>query len=135
MPLLVDTGILFALADRKDAWHKRVRGYLESHPDTLLAPVTILPEVAYLLRNRIGAHAERAFAASLGDGELAIEDLTRKDWKRTEELMAAYEILGFVDASVIAIAERLKLHALATTDRRDFSIVRPAHVERFTLVP
>ena len=135
MPLLVDTGILFALADRKDAWHKRVRGYLESHSDTLLAPVTILPEVAYLLRNRIGAHAERAFAASLADGEVAVEHLTRKDWQRTEELMAAYEMLGFVDASVIAIAERLKLHTLATTDRRDFSIVRPAHVERFTLVP
>ena len=135
MPLLVDTGILFALADRKDAWHKRVRGYLESHPDTLLAPVTILPEVAYLLRNRIGAHAERAFAASLAEGELAVEHLTRKDWQRTGVLMAAYEILGLVDASVIAIAERLKLHALATTDRRDFSIVRPAHVERFTLVP
>jgi predicted nucleic acid-binding protein len=135
MPLLVDTGVLFALADRHDAWHKKVRAYLESSSDALLAPVTILPEVAYLLRHRIGAHAERAFVQSLADGELAVEELTRRDWKRTEELMAAYEVLGFVDASVVAVAERLKLRTLATTDRRDFSIVRPAHIERFTLVP
>ena len=133
--LLVDTGVLYALADRKDAWHARVRTYLEAHPDTLLAPVTILPEVAYLLRHRIGVRAERAFAASLADGELAIESVTSRDWKRTGELMAAYERIGFVDASVIATAERLKLLTIATTDRRDFSLVRPAHVSRFQLVP
>ena len=135
MPLLVDTGVLFALAYRKDAWHARVREYLESRPATLLAPVTILPEVAYLLRHRIGAHAERAFAASLAEGEIAIEHLAHKDLKRTEQLMGVYGALGFVDASIVAIAERLKLHAIATTDRRDFSAVRPVHVERFTLVP
>jgi len=129
MPLLVDTGVLFALAYRRDAWHTRVRTYLESHSGTLLAPVTILPEVAYLLRHRIGTHAERAFVAALADGELAVEHLAHKDWKRTEHLM------GFVDASVVAVAERLKLPIIATTDRRDFSLVRPAHVERFTLVP
>jgi predicted nucleic acid-binding protein len=135
MPLLVDTGVLFALADRRDAWHKKVRAYLESSLDTLLAPVTILPEVAYLLRHRIGTHAERAFIASLADGELAVEELTRRDWKRTEALMSTYDALGLVDASIVAVAERLKLNMLATTDRRDFSIVRPAHIERFTLVP
>lgn len=135
MPLLVDTGVLFALADRRDAWHVRVRRYLESTPDAMLAPATILPEVAYLLRHRIGARAERVFVNSLADGELAVEELTRRDWKRTEELMAKYEILGLVDASIVAIAERLRLHAIATTDRRDFSIVRPVHAERFTLVP
>ena len=135
MPLLVDTGVLFALAYRRDAWHTRVRTYLESHSGTLLAPVTILPEVAYLLRHRIGTHAERAFVAALADGELAVEHLAHKDWKRTEHLMGAYESLGVVDASVVAVAERLKLPIIATTDRRDFSLVRPAPVERFTLVP
>src|ERR1700704_5993568 len=110
MPLLVDTGVLFALADRRDAWHKKVRAYLESSAVALLAPVTILPEVAYLLRHRIGAHAERAFVASLADGELAIEELTRRDWKRTEALMSTYDTLGLVDASIVAVAERLKLN-------------------------
>src|SRR5438132_1084273 len=50
MPQLVDTGVLFALADRSDAWHTRARTWVESSSETLLAPVTILAEVAYLLR-------------------------------------------------------------------------------------
>jgi len=80
MPLLVDTGVIFALAYRKDAWHARVRAYLESYAGPLLAPVTILPEVAYLLRDRIGPHAEQAFAVSLADGEIGVEHVTHKDW-------------------------------------------------------
>ena len=135
MSLLVDTGVLYALADRRDAWHARVRRYLQSRPDTLLAPVTILPEVAYLLRNRIDGKAEQMFAESLDKGEVAIEPLGNRDLTRAVELMATYDWLGFVDATVVAMAERLKVSVLATTDRRHFGVVRPVHVERFELVP
>ena len=135
MPLLVDTGVVYALADRRDAWHQRVVAYLKASPQPLLAPVTILPEVAYLLRERIGPRAEQAFVTSLARGEVVVEDLAPKDWTRVEALMRRYEILGLVDASVIAVAERLKLQKLATTDRRHFGVVRPAHVTQFELVP
>jgi predicted nucleic acid-binding protein len=135
MPLLVDTGVLYALADRSDAWHLRARHYIESIRDTLLAPVTILPEVAYLLHTRIGPRAERAFVRALADGELAVENLSRRDWLRSEELMGDYDEIGLVDATVVAIAERLKLTTIATTDRRHFAMVQPAHVQRFSLVP
>ncbi|WP_240197302.1 hypothetical protein [Nonomuraea lactucae] len=43
--------------------------------------------------------------------------------------------LGLVDAAVIAIAERLELSEVATVDHRHFSVVRPRHVEAFTLLP
>ena len=135
MPLLVDTGILFALADRSDRWHARTRTYIESARETLLAPVTIVPEVAYLLRERISVRAELAFLRSIADGELAIQNIERGDWQRMKELMQAYDFLGLVDASVIAIAERFKVGTIATTDRRHFGAVRPAHIEKFALVP
>ena len=135
MPQIVDTGILFALADRSDAWHTRVRKYVESSHDLLLAPVTILTEVAYLLRDRASPVAELKFVTAIADGELAVENLHAKDWARTRDLMRTYEWLGFVDATIVAIAERLKVRTLATTDRRHFAAIRPSHVERFTLVP
>ena len=135
MPLLVDTGVLYALADRRDAWHRRVITYLKASPQPLLAPVTILPEVAYLLRERIGPHAETAFVSSVARGEVIVENLTLRDWKRVEVLMGTYDFLGLVDASVMAIAERLKLQKLATTDRRHFHAVRPAHSDHLSLVP
>ena len=53
------------------------------------------------------------------------------------ELVEAYADLrlGTVDASVIALAERLGLTSVATLDRRHFAVVRPIHVEAFTLLP
>jgi predicted nucleic acid-binding protein len=135
MALIVDTGVLYALADRRDAWHARTRDYVHAHPDTLLAPVTILPEVAYLLRARIGSNAERAFVASVANGEVAVQDIAQRDFGRAVDLMSSYEFLGFVDATVVAIAERLRIKRIATTDRRHFGAVRPVHVDGFTLVP
>lgn len=135
MPLLVDTGILFALADTSDAWHRKARTFLAATHETLLVPVTVLPEVAYLLHERIGPGAERAFVHAIAEGELAVEEIRGRDWRRIEELMAQYEAIGMVDASLVALAERLKITAVATTDRRHFSVVEPKHVDRLTLVP
>jgi predicted nucleic acid-binding protein len=49
--------------------------------------------------------------------------------------MAERPDVGFVDASVVAIAERLRLDRIATTDRRHFSTVAPRHRASFELVP
>jgi predicted nucleic acid-binding protein len=43
--------------------------------------------------------------------------------------------IGYVDAALIAIAERLRETLIATTDRRHFSVVRPKHVAAFDLIP
>jgi predicted nucleic acid-binding protein len=43
--------------------------------------------------------------------------------------------LGTTDASVVAIAERLKLTEVATLDHRHFTVVRPTHVKALTLRP
>jgi predicted nucleic acid-binding protein len=40
--------------------------------------------------------------------------------------------LGFVDASVVALAERLEITQIATLNHRDF---RPHHVDAFELLP
>jgi len=59
------------------------------------------------------------------------------DWLRIAELVARYRDLplGTVDASVVTAAERLGITEIATVDRRHFTVVRPDHVEAFTLLP
>lgn len=61
----------------------------------------------------------------------------RCDWMRIAELVARYRDLplGTIDASVVATAERLGITEIATVDRRHFSVVRPKHVDAFTLIP
>ena len=135
MPLLLDTGVLYALADRDDAWHVRARDLVKKTRETLLVPVTVLPEICYLLRERLSSSAEAAFVRSVARGELAVESLTDPDLVRAAALMHEYDEIGFVDASIVAIAERLSLRTVATTDRRHFAAVRPRHVPAFVLVP
>ena len=135
MPLLLDTGALYALADADDDWHIRVRDFLKAERQSLLVAVTVIPEAAYLMRKRLGAAVETRFAESLAASEIAVENLTQRDIARCAELLHIYDFLGFVDASIVAVAERLKLRALVTTDRRDFARVRPTHVAAFQLLP
>jgi predicted nucleic acid-binding protein len=135
VPMLVDTGVLYALADRSDVWHRRSVDWLTATSERLLIPVTVLPEVCYLLHTRLGAGAERAFVNSVVAGEMDIEALRDRELHRASELLDRYPQIGFVDATVVAIAERLKLTRIATTDRRHFASVVPSHTAAFELVP
>ena len=135
--VVADTGALYALIDRSDAWHARVVAWWERNRQPVVVPVSVLPEVTYLLQTRIGADAELAFVRAVAAGEFTIEALEPHDLDRVAEVMDAYADfpLGFVDASIVAIAERLETREVLTTDRRHFSAVRPRHARGFQLVP
>lgn len=135
--VLVDTGVLYAMADEDDAWHAKVRAWLGVRRDDLIVPVTVVPEASYLMNAHIGSHAEREFIESLRTREFLLEPLGLKDLARIVELLDDYEDanIGFVDASVVAICERLKIKRLLTTDRRHFTIIRPRHCRAFELLP
>lgn len=137
MTIVADTGPLYALVDKSDAWHKRVVEWWRNNREPIVVPVCVLPEVCYLLHTRISQQAEAAFVRAIADGEFDIESLEAADISRAETLVQKYADLdlGFVDASVIATAERLDATELLTTDRRHFAAVRPQHVGSFTLSP
>lgn len=138
MALLVDTGVLYAAADTRDGDHDACSELLEARQAAdLLVPPTVVTETAWLLANRLGDHAEHAFIASLAAGELTAVDLTSVDYQRCAELLATYDDLhlGLVDASVVALAERLNITTIATLNHRDFRVVRPAHCDAFELLP
>ena len=136
-PILVDTGPLYAMADRDDDWHARVVRFLERSRDELVVPVGVLPEAAYLLAAHLGPEAEKKLVRSVVNGEMVVEDLTIQDLKRTLELLTRYATarIGFVDATIVATAERLRISRILTTDRRDFSLIRPRHCKAFELLP
>jgi predicted nucleic acid-binding protein len=110
---------------------------LETHPSPLIVPTLVITEVAYLIASRLGWQAETRFLGDLAAGEMSLEPVDPKDILRIAELVAHYHDLplGTVDASVIAVAERLGVTEVATLDRRHFTVVRPRHVEAFNLLP
>lgn len=135
--LLIDTGPLYAMMDRDDGWHDRVVTFLITTQLKLIVPVTVLPEVCYLISAHLGSEAEIKFLQSIRRQELTVEFLKKEDLPRAADIMAKYadNALSFVDASIVAVAERLKIRSVLTTDRRHFSIVRPRHCTHFEIKP
>ncbi|MGH8861448.1 MAG: type II toxin-antitoxin system VapC family toxin [Jatrophihabitantaceae bacterium] len=135
--LVVDSGPLYAYVDADDAHHAASLDLLETHPGPLVVPVLVVTEVAYLLGTRLGPEPEVRFLGDLAEGAFVIEPVVASDWMRIAELVARYRDLplGTVDASVVATAERLGIEQIATVDRHHFTVVRPSHVEAFTLLP
>jgi predicted nucleic acid-binding protein len=84
---------------------------------------------------RLGPEVEANFLVGLE--RFAVDARDFRDWCRIAELVLAYRDfpLGGTDASVVALAERLKTDLILTLDRRHFGAVRPRHVAAFHLLP
>ncbi len=136
--VVLDTGILLAAADADDRRHQDAVAVLrEREPSQLLLPTTVATEAAWMIESRLGAATESAFVASVAAGDFELIELGPDDWARAAELILRYAdlMLGFVDASIVAVAERLGITAIATIDHRDFLVVRPRHADAFELLP
>ncbi len=132
---VVDSGVLYALFDARDDWHARAVEFFKAYSHDAIVPVTTLGEVGYMVETKLRDGAAGAVADWLSLGRVQLEGLLPQDLRRMTSLMSKYPEIGFVDASVVAIAERLFIDTIATTDRRHFTPIRPSHGERFTLVP
>ncbi|GAA5161043.1 type II toxin-antitoxin system toxin ribonuclease C26 [Pseudonocardia eucalypti] len=135
--IVVDTGPIVALLNDRDDHHERCRDFLANYPGPLLVPTTVFTEVCLLAERRRGTRAELAFLKDVRAGLFTLLDTASADLERIAELVDKYRDLplGTVDASVIALTERLNLPAVATLDRRHFSVVRPRHVGTLALLP
>lgn len=110
---------------------------IRSHRGELAAPVPVIAETSWLSLDRLGTAAQASFLRLITSGQLEPVDLTEADWQRCAQLVEQYASLrlDLVDASLVAVAERLKLTTLATLNRRDFAVVRPRHAVAFDLMP
>jgi hypothetical protein len=134
---LLDTSFLFALADASDRWHARVLDVARDLNQPLILPLPVLPEICYLLTSRLGHAVMRRFLVELAASDTVLEPIDKADLRRVNELLEQYadSRLDFVDAAMIAIAERKNVANILTLDRRDFSMVRPQHIDHFELLP
>jgi predicted nucleic acid-binding protein len=135
--VVIDTGIVYAIADIKDSWHKPAVDFVNTFKGRLIISSTVIPEACYLLNTYLGQSAETVFINSLINREMVVEHFNAHDLNRSVELLKKYKDsnIGFVDASTIAITERLNISKILTTDRRHFSVIKPSHCAAFTLLP
>lgn len=135
MLAIVDTSALYAAADRQDLDYHRCRDVLTRAEFRLVVPALVVAEATYLIGQRGGATAEAEFVIGLQDVE--VDAPHRDEWMRIADLIRQYRDfpLGTTDASIVALAERLRTDLIITLDRRHFSAIRPRHVSAFRLLP
>lgn len=137
MALILDTGVLYATLDRSDDAHRACRRLVEDAGEPLIIPAPVLVEIDYLIHARLHAGVLLSLLDDIDDAAFEVAELSPDDYRRIRELCDQYadSDIGFVDAAVLAIVERLREPKLATLDRTHFALLRPRHVKALRLLP
>jgi len=137
LALILDTGPLYASLDRSDQDHAASRELIEFADEPLIIPAPVLVEVDYWIHTRLHPGVLVALLDDIISGAYRVVDLQPRDYERAHALCDRYSDsdIGFVDAAVLAIVERLDEPKLATLDHRHFGMLRPRHVDSLELLP
>lgn len=137
MTLLIDTAPLVALADSSEPRRDAILAAIQDEPGSLVIPAPTTAEIDYLLGQRLGDPARRAFLTDLAAGRFTVASLERDDYATVADLDARYADLGLglADCALIVLAHRHETTRLLTFDERHFRAVTPLSGGSFTLLP
>jgi predicted nucleic acid-binding protein len=133
---LVDTGAVVALFNRADRHHAAAVAWFRAFRGELLSTDAVITETAYVLAMS-AVHQQAAlawFERLRAAGLLRVEAI--EDYAAVARIIGRYARLpcDYADATLIAVAERTGVTAIATVDQRDFSVYRIKGRKRFQLV-
>jgi uncharacterized protein len=132
--MLVDTGVLIALLDRRDPNHQRCIAAAQQLPN---APLTTtwccLTEAMYFMGKIGGFTAQQGLWTLLLSGRILLRTPTET---RIAELMEKFQDtpMDLADASLVALAEELETTQIFTLDS-DFYVYRTSRGEAFSCLP
>jgi uncharacterized protein len=131
LTVVLDTGVVVALYDRDDEHHARAREWYEAFDDDLVTTPLALAEMDHL-------------ATRAGAGPALLDDVdagafTVRWWAdATVESVAIarrHPGVGLTEASLVALAARLRTTRIATFDLHHFRALTTPDGESFTVLP
>lgn len=137
MTLLIDAAPVVALADRDEPKRAAILAVLGSETGALVIPAPVTAEIDYLLGQRFGRAARRAFLQDLAAGRFTVAALDREDYATVIDLDARYAdlTLGLADCALVALAGRYRTTRILSFNERHFRAVAPLHGVAFTILP
>lgn len=137
MSQLLDSGFLYALLNSNEARHADVLHAAQSVRGTIYLPTIVTTEVAYLIQRDLGSDALAEFIEMLAAESFVLVEPTVIDFQRAAEVVRQYQDsqIDFVDAVLVATAERLNVTRILTIDTRHFRMFRPKHCVAFEILP
>jgi len=132
--VLVDTGPLVAMRNKRDQHRNRVHQLSATVPEKLFTCWPVLTETAYLLRK----HPEEIAILLDGfrAGILVLLALDENDVTSIARIIAKYtdQSVSLADASLMHLAEREEISEVFTVDAKDFSIFRTTSGQSLTVI-
>ncbi|HAJ95595.1 MAG TPA: hypothetical protein DCP02_05100 [Actinobacteria bacterium] len=136
MQVILDTNIIYSLMDKDDRQHLKIKSFFQENNDFLyILPSTTIIEICYLVRTRLSSYLEIKFLEEINQSFI-LEPVKDIDILRIIEILKKYNTLniGYVDASIVAIAERLKLNKILTLDNKHFGVLAPRGFDYFDML-
>ncbi len=133
--ILMDTGPWVALIDRSEKKHKECSEWLEQFRGKMFSTEAVLTEVLYLLNFSYEAQAKAIdFVLT---GTVMLIPLSVENLEKARRLMLKYKDIpmDFADASLVVLANDLKISHIATLDKKDFGIYRIGNKKYFVILP
>lgn len=124
--IIADTGFLYALLDKRDAWHERAVAALEAADEGFITTWPVLTEAVHLIMRTLGTAPAVALMQDIADGGFAVWNIDVESALKAPALMKRYSDLpmDLADASLVLLAESIGHGRIFTTDERDFRTYR-----------
>jgi predicted nucleic acid-binding protein len=137
LTLIIDAAPLVALADTSEPRRDAILEAIRDEPGSLVLPAPTTAEVDYLLGQRFGGAARRAFVDDLAAGRFTVDCLEREDYATVGDLETRYADLelGLADCALIVLAQRHQTTRILSFDERHLRAVVPLDGGTFTLLP
>lgn len=134
MSVVLDSSAVVVLYDRDEPRHSEMAEWLAVLDEDFVTTPLALAEMDHLVPRRGGLEARKHLWRDLNTGGIAVRwwadalDETLKIARRRPDL-------GLVDASLVALAERLRTDRIATFDLRHFRTLKTRGGKPFTILP
>jgi predicted nucleic acid-binding protein len=133
MAVVLDTSIVVALMRARDTHHDRVRRFVETLDDDLVTSPLAVAEMDRVAAG-LGPDFSRGLWADLASGAYGV-----RWWAdamvETIAIAESHPEIGLTDASLVALAARLRTDRIATLDLEHFRSLITPDGQPFVLLP
>jgi predicted nucleic acid-binding protein len=133
LTVILDTNVVVALYDAGDPDHPLIAGWVATLDEDLVATPLAVAEMDYLVRQRGGKDAQEALWRDLDAGAYLV-----RWWAdaldETLHIARQHPFAGLTDASLVALAGRMRTRRIATVDQHFRLMTTPAG-DSFVLLP
>jgi len=132
---LIDTGVIVALVDRNDHWHRACVDVYNHTNLPLLTTEAVLAEVFHLTYRNLRDVA--GVWTLLRSGAIHMVSMEHDELPEVRKLMEDYadHPMDFADATLVHLAARKGISLILTVDHDDFETYRIGGRKKFTILP